>query len=212
MANDNVTQFESGDVIFKEGERGDRMYILLAGAVDLKIKVDRGETVIKTVDAPNEFFGEMALLDDRPRSATAVAVRRTNVLAVDGPTFESMILTNGKFALKIIKVLSERIRRSNDQVSDLIETMPRDRIARGLVGFAMNHGERIHDGAYKVSLAAAKAWVNGHLGVPLDEVESTVFRFIKMESVSWAATSAKTHEHIVLPEAFIKENDRRAGD
>jgi len=212
MANENVTQFESGDVIFREGERGDRMYILLVGAVELKIKVDRGETVIKTVDAPNEFFGEMALLDDRPRSATAVAVKRTNVLAVDGPTFETMILTNGKFALKIIKVLSERIRRSNDQVSDLIETMPRDRIARGLTDFAVNHGERIHDGAYKVSLAAAKTWINGHLGIPLDEVESTVFRFIKMESVSWAATSAKTHEHIVLPEAFIRENDRRAED
>ena len=130
MANDNVTQFESGEVIFREGEPGDRMYILLAGAVELKIKVDRGETVIKTIDTPNEFFGEMALIDERPRSATAVALRRTNLLAVDGPTFEAMILTNGKFALKIIKVLSERIRRSNEQVSDLIETMPRERIAR----------------------------------------------------------------------------------
>ncbi len=212
MANDNVTQFESGEVIFREGEPGDRMYILLAGAVELKIKVDRGETVIKTIDTPNEFFGEMALIDERPRSATAVALRRSNLLAVDGPTFEAMILTNGKFALKIIKVLSERIRRSNEQVSDLIETMPRERIARGLVDFAGNHGERIHDGAITIDAAAATSWINGHLGVPKAEVEAAIARFIRLESIAWAPTSAKTHERLALPEAFIRANDRRSGD
>jgi len=128
MENDNVMDYESGESIFREGEVGDLMYILLLGSVDLKMKVERGETVLKTVDTPNEFFGEMALLDDRPRSASAVATKRTRVLAVNRQTFETMILTNGKFALKIIKVLADRIRRSNDQVSDLIETMPRERI------------------------------------------------------------------------------------
>ncbi len=210
MANENLLQFESGDVIFREGDSGDRMYVLLVGAVDLKKKVDRGETVIKTVSEPNEFFGEMALIDDKPRSATAIAARRTNVLAVDGPAFEAMILSNGKFALKIIKVLSERIRRSNEQVSDLIETMPRERIARGMVDYALLHGERIHEGAVKVSLEALKGWINGHLGIPVDEVEAAVQRFLRLESLAWAPTSAKTHEHLVLPRAFIEANDRRA--
>jgi signal-transduction protein with cAMP-binding, CBS, and nucleotidyltransferase domain len=186
------------------------MFILLAGAVELKMKVDRGETVIKTVDEPNDFFGEMALLDDRPRSATAVAVKRTNVLAVDGPTFEAMILANGKFALKIIKVLSARIRRTNDQVSDLIETLPRERVARSMTDFAVHNGERIHEGAFKVNVEAMKAWINGHIGTPLDEIELTVFRFLKSESIAWAPTSVKTKEHLVLPAAFIEANDRRS--
>jgi CRP/FNR family transcriptional regulator/CRP/FNR family cyclic AMP-dependent transcriptional regulator len=126
MANDDVKRYGKGDVIFKEGEKGDLMYVLLEGAVELKMKVEGGETVIKTVDTPNDFFGEMTLLDERPRSATAIASLPTKVLAVDGPTFESMILSNGKFALKIIKVLAARIRRSNVQISELIETMPKD--------------------------------------------------------------------------------------
>ena len=210
MDNENVLQFESGDVIFKEGETGDRMYSLLVGAIELKKKVDRGETVLKTVDAPNEFFGEMALIDDKPRSATAVAVKRTNVLAVDGPTFEAMVLSNGKFALKIIKVLAERIRRSNEQVSDLIETMPRERIARSMTDFAINHGERIHDGSYKVSAEAMKTWINNHIGTPVDEIDAAVFRMLKLESIAWAATSAKTKEHLVLPMSFIESNDRRS--
>jgi CRP/FNR family transcriptional regulator, cyclic AMP receptor protein len=209
MATDNVKLLEPGDVVFKEGEQGDLMYVLLEGAVELKKKVERGETVIKTVDTPNDFFGEMALLDDRPRSASAIAVRKTKVLAVDGPTFESMILANGKFALKIIKVLSARVRRSNDQVSELIETMPKERIARGMADFAIHFGERIHEGAIKVNVEAMRAWINTHLGAAQDEIESTVYRLLKDETISWAPTSVKTKENLVLPEPFIRANDRR---
>jgi len=210
MGNEKAQHFETGETIFSEGETGTDMYILLSGSVDLKKKVDRGETVLKTVDAPNDFFGEMALIDDRPRSASAVATSRTTVLVVDGPTFEAMILSNGKFALKIIKVLAERVRRSNDQVSDLIETMPRERIARSMTDFALNHGERIHEGAIKVSVEAMKTWINSHIGTPMDEIDSAIFRLLKMEMVAWAATSAKTREHLVLPLTFIEANDRRS--
>jgi CRP/FNR family cyclic AMP-dependent transcriptional regulator len=212
MANDNVKQFEPGAKIFREGEVGDLMYVLLEGSVDLVKKLERGETVLKTVDTTNDFFGEMALLDDRPRSATAVATKPTKVLAVDGPTFESMIIANGKFALKIIKVLSARLRRSNEQVSDLIETMPKDRVARGMADFAIHHGERIHDGSVKVGFEAMKGWINSHLGVAAEEIEAAVFRLLKGEAVTWAATSAKTKEHLLLPEAFVKANDRRDPD
>lgn len=211
MANESERCYEAGETIFREGERGECMFVLLEGAVELTVKVEGGQAVIKTVDTPNDFFGEMALLDERPRSASAKALARSRLLVVDGPSFESMILQNGRFALKIIKVLSERVRRSNDQVSDLIETLPRERIARGMADFALHAGERIHDGSYKVAVEPMKAWINGHLGVPLEELEATLFKFLKAESISYAATSAKTKEHILLPEAFVRENDRRGG-
>ncbi len=207
--NDNTRVFEKGEFIFKEGEKGDRMYVLLEGAVDLAMKLEHGDTVLKTVDTPNDFFGEMALLDERPRSASAMAVRKTKVLAVDGPTFESMILSNGKFALKIIKVLAARIRRSNESVSDLIETLPRERIARGMTDFAVHHGEPIHEGGIKVNLEAMKAWINSHLGISPEEIETAIFRLLKDETISWAPTSAKTKENLVLPKDFVRENDRR---
>ncbi len=210
MPSDNVKQFEPGELIFKEGEEGDLMYVLLEGAVELKKKVERGEAVLKVVDAPNDFFGEMALLDYGPRSASAVAARKTKVLAVDGPTFESMILANGKFALKIIKILTARLRRSNDQVSELIETMPRDRIARAMADYAIHHGEKIHDGSLKVHFESMRAWINGHIGAAPEEIETAVLRMLKGEAIAWAPTSAKTRENLVLPEAFVRANDRRS--
>jgi len=210
MLEDKVVQFDAGDRIFSQGEHGNLMYILLQGAVDITMKVDRGETILKTVSSPNDFFGEMALLDDRPRSASAIATRRTRVIAVDGQTFETMILTNGKFALKIIKVLAERIRNSNTQVSELIETMPRERIARSMTDYAMHHGERIHEGSIKVNIEAMKAWINGHIGASVEEIDAAIFRLLKLESIIWAPTSAKTKECVILPQIFIQENDRRS--
>lgn len=209
MSSDNVRAYEAGDLIFNEGEKGDLMYVLLEGSVELKMKVEGAETLLKTVETPNDFFGEMALLDDRPRSASAIAARKTRVLLVDGPTFERMILENGKFALKIIKILSARIRSSNDQVSDLIETMPKERMARGMVDFALRHGEKIHDGGIKVNLEAMRAWLNSRTGVALSDIDAQLHRLLKDEAVTWAPTSAKTKENLVLPELFVKANDRR---
>ncbi|HOX13327.1 MAG TPA: Crp/Fnr family transcriptional regulator [Spirochaetales bacterium] len=208
----NEKIFLAGEAVFREGDPGDVMYVLLAGAVDLKKRVEGGETVLSTVDEPNEFFGEMALIDGRPRSASAVAVKDTKLLVVDRPAFEAMILSNGRFALKIIKVLSERIRSSNDLVSDLIETLPKERIQRGMADFALRTGERIHDGGIKAHLGDMKAWINGRMGIALDDLEAALFRMLKDGAIRWAATSAQTKEHVILPEEFLSRVDRRAAD
>lgn len=208
----NEKVFKTGEAVFREGEPGDVMYVLLAGAVDLKKKVEGGETVLSTVDEANEFFGEMALIDGRPRSASAVAAEDSRLLVVDRPAFEGMVLSNGRFALKIIKVLSERIRSSNDRVSDLIETLPKERVQRGMADFGLRFGERIHDGGIKTSLADMKAWINGRMGIPLDDLDSTIFRMLKDGVIRWAATSSQTKEHVVLPEDFLGRIDCRDAD
>lgn len=203
-----VREYAKGAAIVEELTEAERFFVIYRGKIEISKKFEGFEEFILSVQSDGDFFGEMALLDDRPRSATAVAERRSRVLVVDRPSFESMILQNGRFALKIIKVLAERIRRSNDQVSELIETMPKERISRGMADFAMRAGERIHDGSYKVSVAGMSAWINGHLGVPLDELEAAIFRLVKAESISYS----KAKDHLLLPEAFVRTNDRRAGE
>jgi hypothetical protein len=54
-----------------------------------------------------------------------------------------------------------------------------------------------------------KNWVNTHLGAAQDEIEAAIYRLLKDETISWAPTSAKTKENLVLPREFVKENDRR---
>jgi CRP/FNR family transcriptional regulator, cyclic AMP receptor protein len=201
--------FDAGTVLFREGEKGALMYILVKGCVELRKKVEGGETVLKLVNTPNEFFGEMALIDGRPRSATAVCAEKTGLIAVDDAIFETMVLSNPKFALTIIKTLAARIRSSNVQISELTESIPRERTARAMADYALRHGEKIFDGGYKVRIEDVRAWVNSHAGVPLDDFDACLSRFLKNETLRFAATSAKTKEHIVLPDTFISENNRR---
>ncbi|HAP43349.1 MAG: hypothetical protein A2087_10790 [Spirochaetes bacterium GWD1_61_31] len=206
---DNTKSFATGDVIFKEGDQGDLMYIMVSGCVELRKKVDAGEMVLKVVKTPNEFFGEMALIDGRPRSATAVAAEATRLLAVDEAIFDSMVLGNPKFALTIIKTLAARIRSSNIHISELTETIPRERAAHAMVDYALRHGEKIFDGGYKVAVDALCVWVNSHVGMAKPEFDDCLDRFLKGELVRYAATSGQSHEHVVLSASFINENNRR---
>lgn len=209
MDTNAIRVVESQEIIFKEGDQGNLMYVLLEGAVELKKKVEGGEAVLKIIDQQNDFFGEMALIDGRPRSAAAVAAKKSKLLPVDGPTFESMILSNGKFALKIIKVLSDRLRHSNEQVEELIETSPKERILFGMADFARKINEQIHDGCYKVDVEEMKAWINGRLGFTFDEIDAYIFRLLKDQTLIYAATSAKTKQHLLLSAKFVREHDRR---
>jgi CRP-like cAMP-binding protein len=206
----NQKEYQIGDYVFKEREKGEYMYVLLEGAVELKKKVDTGEQLLKVVDTPNDFFGEMALIDGQPRSAAAVAVKPTKLLEVDQQSFENMIVTNGKFALKVIKILTERIRLSNIHISELASEIPRERCIRGMVDYAVRHGEKIFNGGLKINTAEMSAWVNSHMGVSKKEIANCLYRLIKGPEIDYAPTSATTKEDIVLHPDFVSRHERRA--
>lgn len=196
----------SGEVIFAEGEVGELMYILLEGVIELRKKVGKGETVLKSVSTVNDFFGEMALIDGRPRSASAIAVKPTRLLVIDGPTFENMILTNGKFALKIIKVLSERIRNSNSTIESLHEVSPKERFIRGLVEYAASSGEKIFDGRIKVPYVQFRSWANSRLGFSLEECDATAARLAKASLLSWT----KEGGDLLVSDAMLRDFSGKA--
>lgn len=208
--NTKVRTYQAGQELFQEGEPGSAMFILLQGRIELRKKVSGGEQLLKAVETPNDFFGEMAVLDDRPRSATAVATEASNVLEVDPAAFEQLVVSNGKFAMKIIKVLSERIRASNKVMGELVATSPRDRFLYGMVDYALEFGEEIFDKSIKVNIAEMKVWVNQHLGMPIKEIDAHLFRLIKTNETPFSATSKKTQDHIVLSREFVARHNRRA--
>ena len=202
-------KYKPSEIIFKENDEGQEMFILISGAVELKKKAASGETLLKLVETPNDFFGEMAIVDRCPRSATAVAVEDTEVIVVDQPTFEHLILTNGKFALKIIKILSDRIRCSNLQISELVSEVPQERCVRGMVDFALKYGEQIFNGGYKINITEMSNWVNSHTGLSRKDIGNCVFKLLRAKEIDYAPTSAKKKEDIVLPEVFVGRYDRR---
>lgn len=102
---DNQQQLSPGDVIFRKGDQGDYMYVVMSGEVDIVLDGQH----IRTLSS-GEIFGEMSLIDDSPRSADAVA--RTNcVLApVDERRFLFLIHETPMFALHVMSVMAKRLR------------------------------------------------------------------------------------------------------
>ena len=110
--------YGESEVIFEEGGTGDEMYLIHSGRVVLTARSERGEPVTLKVLNPGDCFGEMALVDDAPRSATAVAADDdTQLLVLDRPKFMFTVRQQPQFALSIMHTLCQRIRELDQQVS-----------------------------------------------------------------------------------------------
>ena len=103
--------FEAGETIFRQYDMGAEMYVILEGEVEISM----GSTILETL-GPGEPFGEMALIDQAPREATATARTRTSLAVLPEKKFVFMIQTNPTFALQIMKVIVDRLRKMNTRV------------------------------------------------------------------------------------------------
>jgi CRP/FNR family transcriptional regulator, cyclic AMP receptor protein len=111
--------YEAGEVLFREGDPGDFMYVVQAGEVEIRRRVGDHERVLAVLP-DGEFFGEMALINQRPRSATAVVLRPSRLLVIEGRTFEAMLRGKTEIAVRMIKTLASRLERANQQVELLL--------------------------------------------------------------------------------------------
>jgi CRP/FNR family transcriptional regulator, cyclic AMP receptor protein len=103
--------FAKGDTIFKEGDQGDQFYVVVRGQVEIRSGNRRLEILGR-----NGIFGEMALIDDSPRSATVVALTDVTVAAMKEKQFLFLVKHAPFFALKVMRVLAMRLRRQNKVV------------------------------------------------------------------------------------------------
>ena len=117
-----VKSYQKSDVIFKENSEGEEMYILKSGKVKLVLEDPRGEVEVGTLEDPGEFFGEMALIDKSPRTATAVAEEdNTELEVLDRESFLCMISEYPEFAIRVMHELSRRVRLGNALYLEVIE-------------------------------------------------------------------------------------------
>jgi CRP-like cAMP-binding protein len=117
---------ETGSTVFREGEHGDKLYLILEG----KVRISRnlagmGEEALAVL-GPGEAFGEMSLIDDTPRSADALVHERTRLLVITREAFEDLLFVHKDLAYEIlwnfVKTLSGRLRDANDKMAFMTVT------------------------------------------------------------------------------------------
>jgi CRP-like cAMP-binding protein len=104
----DIRSFKQGETIFKEGDSADCMFAVVQGAVDIELR----SSVVEHI-AAGGVFGEMALIDGQPRSATAVAAADCSLAVINEKRFLRLIELTPRFALQMMQVITERLRRTS---------------------------------------------------------------------------------------------------
>ena len=106
---DEIQKYTTGDVIFSTGDTGDHMYAVVNGTVEIKV----GNNIVEIVE-PGGFFGEMALIDNSPRSATAIAGDMCQLAHVNQKQFLRMVEHTPFFAITVMEKMAERLRHMDE--------------------------------------------------------------------------------------------------
>ena len=133
-------------VVFFENEAGDTLFMIAEGRIKVTILGDDGREIILSVLGSGEFFGEMALLDNEPRSATAIAAEESELVSLSRAEFEGVLAQNPSMMAGLIKVLTARLRHANHQISTLALLDVYGRVARVIVEMGRDEGKRLKDG------------------------------------------------------------------
>jgi CRP/FNR family transcriptional regulator, cyclic AMP receptor protein len=179
MADDHLFQrfgkeFTQGTVLFREGEPGKEMYVVQHGRVHVSKKAGEVEKILATL-GPGEFLGEMSILNDRPRSATATCAEDSKLLVIDAKTFEAMIRGNAEIALRMIKKLAERLQEADEQIANLLFADASSRV----VHFLATAAEKAPGGAGGHRVAIAAAELAARVGVKPEQAAEVIAKLVK---------------------------------
>lgn len=195
-------EFPAGTVLFEEGQPGDEMYIVVTGEVELRRQVGASERVLAVLPA-GEFFGEMAILNARPRSATAVVRTAARLFVIDGTTFEAMLRARPEIALRIVRSLAMRLDSANHHVELLLLPTPDHRVVQCLRHMAEEEiaraGLRLAQGT-AILVPARTSDIAARVGLTVDEVNGVVERLRAARLVLVARDAGVDVDGFVVPE------------
>src|SRR6202521_3780575 len=168
-------EFSKGTVLFKEGDPGKEMYVVQSGRVNIVKTVRETEKILATLGA-GEFFGEMSILNNKPRSAGAVVAEDAKLLVIDPKTFEAMIRGNVEIAVRLIKKLSDRLQEADEQIENLLLRDPNSRVVHHLLQAAIKRGKDTPQGKL---VAVNLKELHGRMGLTTEEVQEAVNKTAK---------------------------------
>jgi CRP/FNR family transcriptional regulator len=140
--------FSRGDVIFDEGDAGDKLFAVIEGKVKLARTAPDGRENLQAVLGPGEMFGELSLFDPKPRTAGAVALTDTVLASLAHEELRPWITGRPDVAVQLLQALAQRLRRTNDVLADLVFNDVPSRVAKALLGLAERFGQPTNDGIH----------------------------------------------------------------
>ena len=196
----------AGEVLFSAGEKGSEMFVVRSGAVRITVE-SRGIEKTLAVLGPGEFVGEMSILTDQPRSATATVVEDAELLVVGVRVLEEMIVHNTEIALRLVRKLARRLESADALIQVLLYRDPKERVIENLKRLA-----RIHDAGDGAPLRFRTDFADmaEQVGLEPGEVEEIMLRlvnagFVKLEDGNWIISRVEDIDDFL---SFLKLKDQ----
>lgn len=170
-------RFSQGEVIFREGDPGQVLYMVRSGQVRIFVNGIHGsETSVILCGRPGEVFGELAVIDGLPRSATAVALVETVLLTIGRENFRQHMRQSPQLALNFLNELSVRVRYNTRQMNSLTSMDVPQRLARKLMELAQSYG-KAEDKGVRITMPLTQSDLASLIGATRESINKSLKDF-----------------------------------
>ncbi|HEY5639123.1 MAG TPA: Crp/Fnr family transcriptional regulator [Dehalococcoidia bacterium] len=191
-------KYNRGDIIFVKDDPGESMFIVEDGAVRIYVPGTQGADLTLAVMQPGEFFGDLSLLDGRPRSASAEAARNANLLTLERGDLTELLESRPNAALAILTVIAARLRETDQMASDLAFLDVSGRLARRLLDLAASNGKERDDGVL-INATITQEELANMIGVTRESVNRNLGMFRRLGLIA-----REGRRIVVLDEAGLR--------
>jgi CRP/FNR family cyclic AMP-dependent transcriptional regulator len=132
--------FPRGHTVFAEGDPADRLYITISGKVKIGRRSSDGHENLLTIMGPSDMFGELSIFDPGPRTSSATTITEVRAVSMDRDALRAWIADRPAIVEQLLRVLARRLRRTNDNLADMIFTDVPGRVAKQLLLLAQRFG------------------------------------------------------------------------
>lgn len=175
--------FKPGEIIFHRDDPGKVLYVLRTGKVKIYITSQDGQEVSLAVFGAGDYFGELALLDGQPRSASAVAIEQADTLALQREDFTKAVMRHPRIAIQVMGVLSRRLRQTDAMIEDLLFLDVHGRVAKKLLELAEIHGARTPEGI-RIEMRLTQGELAAMVGASRESVNKVMGYFTDKQLIS----------------------------
>jgi CRP-like cAMP-binding protein len=145
-ANMTRAELSRGEVLFHEGDPGDRLYVIVEGKVKLGRTSGDGRENLLAILGPGEMFGELSLFDPGPRNATATSVSDAVLIGLGTEELVTWLTGRPDVSRQLLRALARRLRRTNENLADLVFSDVPGRVAKALLDLSERFGRLTDDG------------------------------------------------------------------
>jgi CRP/FNR family transcriptional regulator, cyclic AMP receptor protein len=175
--------FRAGEIIFHRDDTGQVLYVIRTGKVKIFVTSSEGQDMVLAILGPGDYFGELALLDGLPRSASAAAIEAADTLALQRPDFIRAVERHPRIAIQVMNVLSRRLRQTDALIEDLLFLDVHGRVAKKLLELAELHGVRTPEGI-RIELRLTQGELAAMVGASRESVNKVMGYFTDKRFIS----------------------------